>query len=216
MHLKNYNIRYKYVIYADIDGFTNTADDILTYRVTIEQHDEAIADLLERLAQKGLILKLPKCIFDQATVEYYGCSFSNEGMRPTPSEINSLKEAKRPCDAKRVKNFLGPANYLKRFIDYYSTITYPLRLLTHKITHFKWDEKCEAAFQSFKICLSESLCISYYDEIKPIIMYCDASPVGVSSNLLQQSPEKEDPVVISYLSTSLTQTEVRYSEIERE
>ena len=60
------------------------------------------------------------------------------------------------------------------------------------------------------------MCISYYDETKPIIVYCDANPVGVSSISLQQSPEKEDVVVISYLSRSLTQTEMKYSQIEKE
>ena len=118
-------------------------------------------------------------------------------MWRTYSKINALKEAQRPFDAKGVKRFLGLANYLKYFIDDYSTITYPLRLSTHKITHFKWDEKCEAAFQTLKTCLSESSCISYYDNTKPIIVYCHASPVGVSSILLQQSLEKEDPVFIS-------------------
>lgn len=51
-------------ILADIDGLTNIADDILIYRITIEQHDKVLPDILERLAPKRLTLKLPKCIFD--------------------------------------------------------------------------------------------------------------------------------------------------------
>ena len=141
----------------------------MIYGITTEQHDKALADVLECLAQKGLALKLPKLIFDQPTVEYYGYSFSNEGMQLTPSKINALKEAKRPCDAKGVKSFLGLANYLKQFINDFSAITYPLRLLTHKNTCFTWDEKCEAAPQTLKVCLSESSCISYNDETKPIV-----------------------------------------------
>jgi len=89
-------------------------------------------------------------------------------------------------------------------------------LLTHKNTHFKWNEQCEAAFTKLQTCLSESSCISYYDETKPIIVYCDASPVGISAILLQKSPDKEDPVAISYVSRSLSETEMRYSQIERE
>ena len=52
-------------ILAETDGATNITDDILICRITIEQHDKALADFLEQLAQKGLTLKLPKCIFDQ-------------------------------------------------------------------------------------------------------------------------------------------------------
>ena len=51
-------------ILADIDLVTNIADDILIYRITIEQHDKVLPDILERLAPKRLTLKLPKCIFD--------------------------------------------------------------------------------------------------------------------------------------------------------
>ena len=40
-------------------------------------------------------------------------------MQPTPSKINTLKEAKRPCDAKGGKSFLRIANYLKQLIDDY-------------------------------------------------------------------------------------------------
>ena len=86
------------------------ADDILIYIVTIEQHDIALADIF-------LIY-----FFDQPTVEYYGCSFLNEEMRKILSKINALKESKRPRGAKGVKSFLGLANYLKRFINDYSTI----------------------------------------------------------------------------------------------
>ena len=74
-------------------------------------------------------IKTTKCIFDQQTVEYHGYSFLNEGMRPTPLKIKTLKEANWSCDAKGVKRFLGLANYLEWFIDDYSTITYPLRFL---------------------------------------------------------------------------------------
>ena len=134
-------------ILANIDGVMNIADDILIYGITVEQHDKAVADILERLTQKGLTLKLPKCIFDQPTVDYYRYSFLNEGIRPTTLTINAFNEAKRPCDAKGVKSFLGLANYLKRFNDDYNTITYLLRLLSQN-THLKQDEKCEAAFQN--------------------------------------------------------------------
>ena len=50
--------------------------------------------------------------------------------------------------------------------------------MTHKDIHFKWEDKCEEAFQTLKTCLSESLGISYHHETNPIIMY--TSSVGVS------------------------------------
>ena len=127
----------QHTILGDIDRVLNIADDISMYGITIEHRDKVLPDVLQHLTQEGLTLKLPKCIFVQSAVKYYGCNFSNEGMRPTPSKIIAVKEAKRPCHAKGIKSFLRQANHLKRFIDDYSTITYPLRLLTLKNTHFK-------------------------------------------------------------------------------
>ena len=46
-------------------------------------------------------------------------------------------------------------------------------------------------------------------------MYCDASPVGLSSVLLQKD-ENDNAHVISYSSRSLNTTEQKYSQIERE
>ena len=56
---------------------------------------------------------------------------------------------------------------------------------------------------------------TYFDEKKNTVIYCDASPVGLSSILLQK--DKNDSAhVISYSSHSLTTTEQKYSQIERE
>ena len=56
---------------------------------------------------------------------------------------------------------------------------------------------------------------TYFDEKKHTVIYCDASPVGLSSISLQKG-ENDNAHVISYSSRSLTTTEQKYSQIERE
>ena len=63
--------------------------------------------------------------------------------------------------------------------------------------------------------MTSDSCIQYFDEKKPIILYCDASPVGISAVLLQKL-DRKDPNVIAYSSRSLTDTEKYCSPIERE
>ena len=53
-------------------------------------------------------------------------------MKLSSSEISALKKADHPQDVKRVCSYSGMVNYLKRFIPDFSTITYPLRKLTHQ------------------------------------------------------------------------------------
>ena len=98
-------------------------------------------------------------------------------------------------------------NYLKRFIPDFSTLTYPLRQLTHKLTKFVWTDSCEKSFN-----ILNNLPI---DEQKETILYCDASPFGLSA-ILPENDNKDHLQVISYSSRSLSTTEQRYSQLERE
>ena len=62
--------------------------------------------------------------------------------------------------------------------------------------------------------------LNYFDINLKTEVICDAPPVGLSAILVQYEKEdeihKERPKVISYSSRSLTQTEKRYSQIEKE
>ncbi|XP_057305434.1 uncharacterized protein LOC130642365 [Hydractinia symbiolongicarpus] len=87
--------------------------------------------------------------------------------------------------------------------------------LTQKDAKYEWSPECETAFQTPKTLPSEDSCISYFDENKETLIYCDASPVGISAFLLQRTKGKADTKVVGYSSRSLNKTEMRYSQIER-
>ena len=138
-------------------------------------------------------------------------------MRPSHSKITALENATRPEDVSVVRSFLGMCNYLKRFIPNYSTLTHLLRDLTKNSVKFEWTNDCERSFNALKRALSENAYSAYFDEQKEILVYCDASPVGVFSILLQSpTAEHNSTEVISYTSRSLSKTEQNYSQIERE
>ena len=151
-------------------------------------------------------MKLEKCVFDKPSLEYFGYIFSADGMKPSPAKIEALKDMNRPTDLKSLRSFLGMINYLKRFIPDYSSITYPLRQLTQKDAKFSWSEDWQQAFIKLTTTLTEKSCLSYFDGNKETLVYCDASPVGISAILLQQNPDKTGTKVVTYASRSLSQT----------
>ena len=204
------------LVLADIDGSLNIADDILIYAENDTKHDKILQKVLQRLHDKGLTLNLNKCLFCKRSLEYYGYVFSERGMQPSVNKITAIQEAKQPENQKAVRSFLGLTNYLKRFIEDYSTLTYPLRQLLKQNTDFIWTDDCNTAFIALKDKLTSEKCISYFDEEKETFIYTDASPFGISAILLQKSVHKDDSKVISYSSRSLTETEQRYSQLERE
>lgn len=114
-------------ILSDLKGVANIADDIIIFGTNIEEHDSNLKAVLDRLTAKDLTLNLQKCIFSKENIEFYGFIFNANGMKPSPSKVDSLQNLKRPENQKSVSSFLGLCNYLKRFIPNFSTKTHPLR-----------------------------------------------------------------------------------------
>ena len=115
-----------------------------------------------------------------------------------------------PSDVKGLQTFLGMANYLSRFTPRLSHLTSPLRELCKKERHFQWGPEHTTAFNAVKAEISSARNLPFYEATKPLTLQVDASLRRLGAALLQ------DQGPIAYASKSLTETESRYSNIERE
>ena len=106
--------------------------------------------------------------------------------------------------------------YCGRFIPNLATVSAPLRVLTHKDVKWVWTSREQHAFETLKTLLTTDIVMDYFDYSKNTELYVDASPFGLGAILTQTTPGKDDTNVIAYASRSLTDTETRYSQIERE
>ena len=91
----------------------------------------------------------------------------------------------------------------------FSTLTYPLRQLTHKHTKFVRTDACEKSFNILNNMLTDAAINTYFNEQKETVLYRDASPFRLPSILLQND-NKDHLQLISYSSRSLNTTEQRY------
>ena len=114
-----------------------------------------------------------------------------------------------------VRSFLGMTNFTSRFIPNYSTVSGPLRELTCKGSSFRWGPSQQHAFDQLKKCLMKHPILKYYDKNKKTELFVDASPIGLAA-ILTQKDSSGTSHVIAYGSRSLTSTEQRYAQIERE
>ena len=98
------------------------------------------------------------------------------------------------------------------FVPHLSHHTEPLRAMLKQEAVFAWDEMANASFQKIKDLIAKSATkpLRYYDRRKPVTVQADASQRGLGACLLQ------DGQPIAYASKSLTDTETRYANIERE
>ena len=71
-------------------------------------------------------------------------------------------------------------------------------------------------FKKLTAALATSPCMAYFDKDKQTSVVVDASPVGLSALLSQNTPGHDDHKVIAYASRALTDPEKRYSQTEKE
>ena len=199
-----------------IKGVKNIADDILVFGSTRDEHDRALEACLKRLSEKGLVLNSSKCSFLQTELSFFGQIFSEKGTQPDPKRAEDLANATVPTNIQEVRSLLGMANYSAKYIPNFATITDPLRELTKKNSNFRWDKVHQEAFDKLKKALVTAPVMSYFDRSKDTILTVDASPVGISGILAQQSKGTDEYHVLAYASRALTAVEKRYSQTEKE
>ena len=186
------------------------------YGKTQQEHDIALAQVLQRLEDCGLTLGLSKCQFDRPEIEFFGTKFSAKGMSPTDDRVKALVEAPPPATVGEVRSFLGIANYSGSFIRRYSEITAPLRELTKKNASFMRTDKCQKAFDTLKKEMTSPQLMSYYDPTRSTQLIVDASKYGLASMLTQLDPETGKHKVVRYDSRATITPESRYAQIELE
>ena len=117
-----------------------------------------------------------------------------------------------PQTKQELQSFLGVVNYLQAFVPHLSHHTEPLRILLKKENTFAWNQNANDSFQKIKGLLENSLLkpLKYYDRNKPVTLQCNTSLKGLGACIIQ------DGKPIAFTSKSLTDTETRYANIERE
>jgi hypothetical protein len=190
-------------------------DDVIIPGRTFEEHMENLQSVLERFRNAGLMLKLTKCSFCKKQTSFLGHIVSADGVATDPSKTAKVSSWPQPTSVKEVQQFLGFANYYRRFVRDYAAIARPLHRLTERGREFLWTEDCQVAFDSLKKSLTTSPVLAFPDLSKPFILDTDASDTGIGAVLSQLSDDGTERVV-AYASRTLSKPERRYCVTRRE
>ena len=195
-----------------IPGVVIYIDDVLVTGKTDEEHLAALEEVLQRLEQAGLRLHLKKCSFMVPSVIYLGYQIDAEGLRPVAEKVKALKE---PRNRSELKSYLGLLSYYSRFMPNMSTTLAPLYHLLKHDTTWRWEEAEKNAFVASKEQLLSTQVLVHYAPNLDVVIACDALAYGVGTVLSHRmSDSTERP--IGFVSRTLSETEKKYSQIEKE
>ena len=116
---------------------TTFIDDILVATDTEEGHDKLVEEVLRRLEENDLFVKLEKCRWKVREVEFLGVVIGPKGVEMQKEKVEGVLNWLIPKNVKEVQKFLGLANYYRRFIKNFAKIATPLHVLVRKKQKWK-------------------------------------------------------------------------------
>lgn len=207
-------------------------DDLIIFGKTLEEHEERLLKVLDRLKDQGLKLSLDKCKFCQTSVSYVGHIVTPDGVSTDPSKVDAVSSWPRPCNVTELRSFLGFCGYYRRFVKDFSQVAFPLNQLlqgcvnktgtqktkmkTDEKVYYsasepfgdRWNEDCEIAFNDLKARLTKAPVLAFADPQLPYTLHIDASCEGLGGVLYQDQGQGLRPV--AFVSRSLTPSEKNY------
>lgn len=162
-------------------------DDIIVLGKSESDHLYNLKQTFLRCRQRNLKVNPNKCKFFRTEVLFLGHQCSSEGIKPDSSKFKAISEFPAPTNADAVRRFVALANYYRKILPNFATISIPLNNLTRKNAIFTWDKKENDAFISIKNMLLNPRLLAYPDYNLPFTLTVDASKSGCGAVLSQES-----------------------------
>ncbi len=197
-----------------LEGVVCQIDDVLVFGKDQSEHDARVTAALERIEKAGMTLNTQKCEFRKDQVKFLGHVIDTNGIRADPEKTAALRDMAPPKNITELRRFMGMANQLGKFSPRLADLSQPLRELLSTKRAWLWGPDQDHAFTEVKAELTQSTVLALYDPETTTKVAADASSFGLGAVLMQQTRGDWRPV--AYASRSMSDTEKRYAQIEKE
>ncbi|KAH6480324.1 hypothetical protein HBI55_254530 [Parastagonospora nodorum] len=209
-------------------------DDILVFSDTEEEHVVHVKEVLQRLRDAKLYIKLSKCEWHTQRTEYLGYIISPEGVSVDQDRVKTIQDWPLPRTVREIRVFIGFMNYYRRFIAGFSRLALPLTILTQKTPGaarggpqmrreesqtLKIGPEGVQAFQALKDAFLNVPILVHFEQGRETRVEVDASGGAISGILSQLVPEdgkKPQWRPVDFYSRKLIAAEYRYDTHDQE
>jgi hypothetical protein len=202
------------LMYESVAAFS---DDIICYSPDVDTHiDVHLRQTFQRFRDFNVKVKASKAEICTTSLTWLGNVINRTGVKPDPTKVAAIAAMPIPDTLKKLRGFLGAANFLRKFIPRFAEITTPLRPLLRKgAFRSTFNEDQLSAIEQLKKALTKAPVLVHPDWERPFEIHADCSPTALGAALLQRNDAGELQVV-SYLSKALNEVQVNYAHHERE
>ena len=165
-------------------------DDVTIYGGSFEECLINLETVLHRCIEKNLVLNWEKCHFMVNQGIVLGHIISNKGIEVDKEKIEMISKLPSPINVKTMRQFLGHADFYRRFIMDFSKIDKPLYKLLEKDAKFLWEEDCQRSFEKLKAHLTTVPIVRAPNWQLPFEVMCDASDLAIGAVLGQREGGK--------------------------
>jgi hypothetical protein len=177
---------------------------------TLQDHIDAMHDILRIAEQHDLYFKLSKCTFHASSIDYLGVIIEKGMTHMDPIKIAGIKNWPMPTKVKDVHSFLGFCNFYQPFIQGFAHLARPLNELMRKDAEWSWDTKHQNTFEELKKRVTTEPVLACPILTDPFELEVDASGFAMGAILLQKKEDsKKHP--IAYYSKTLSTAERNYN-----
>jgi len=192
-------------------------DDIFVYSDSIEEHEEHLRLVFERLKEHQLYLKWTKCELYTEKIDCLGHIINNEGIHVDTDKVARIREWRTPRNYNDIQRFVGLVNYIENFLLDITSYTGPLMAMTQNGAPFHWCPLHQKCFDMIKhICEKAPVIRPIEPSMKePIWLICDASKSGVGA-MYGQGPTWQNCRPAGFMSKKFTTAQQNYAVHELE
>jgi hypothetical protein len=128
----------------------------------MEQHEEHLQMVLDRLQQASLVLNCSKCMFAAGGIEFLGHQVTAAGISLLQSRIEEVENFPQPRYMKQLISILGLLNFYRKFLPQAAGVLKPLtdKLAGGQPAKLEWTEHMKVAFNRSKQLLCAATCLA--------------------------------------------------------